>query len=74
MTCTGEAIQPSVAEGYVNRPCCRPTCVKCVNATVIDLMRMICILCVLALLSACGEPAYEHAGSPYRGNTRLAAI
>jgi hypothetical protein len=35
------------------------------NATVIHLARMIGVSSVLALLSACGEPVYENAGSPH---------
>lgn len=36
-----------------------------VNSTVIHLARMIGVLSGLAVLSACGEPLYEHAGSPH---------
>ncbi|MGQ0555521.1 MAG: hypothetical protein ACT4PN_06210, partial [Nitrospiraceae bacterium] len=47
-----EAVQPNVTESYV-------------NTTVSHLVRVIGILSGLAVLSACGEPVYEHAGSPH---------
>ena len=48
----GEAVRPSETEAYV-------------NSTVSKLAGTICILCLLTLLSACGEPVYENAGSQH---------
>lgn len=47
-----EALHPSQTESYM-------------NASVTHLARMIGVLSGLALLSACGEPLYENAGSPH---------
>lgn len=47
-----ETVHRSQAESYV-------------NSTVVHFARMIGVLSGLAVLSACGEPVYEHAGSPH---------
>ena len=60
-----EGVHPGVAEVYVNCRCCRSIRAKCVNPTVTDLTQAVGILCLLALLSACGEPVYDNAGSPH---------